>query len=638
MRRGLRAAAALATLSLCLSAALSATLAAPARAADGDTAITHIEPTADGLKLLVSVPADASVSLSDVTVTVDGHAVDATAAPVGDTSGVRRTAILAIDTSNSMRGAKFEAAKAAAKQYLAAVPSDVYVGIVTFDAEVTTALPPTLDRNAATAVVDGLTLSRGTRLYDAVVAAVKAAGTKGQRSLLVLSDGADVSGTPLEKATSAISDADVLTDVVAVDQAASDSSLAALANAGKGKVLPADANALAATFDAEAQALARQVLVTATLPASITATDATVEVTLGDLSASAYGQIRQPSSTPQVAPQEPGPHVPDWAMYAGVAALGLGLLGLFVCMIPGATGGAGAMSAEQRVTAYTASARRQARRDKNRRPEREEVLAGAKSAAADLLKRNAGLEARIAARLDAAGSELKPAEWLLVHAGVAVLVTVVGLLLGKGNPVLALVFLAVGVAGPWVYLGMRRNARRKAFAQALPDTLQLISGSLAAGLSLGQSLNTVVENGVEPVAGEFRRVLVESRLGVSLDDALEGVADRFDSRDFDWVVMAIRIQRQVGGNLAELLDTVAATMREREYLRRQVAALSAEGKLSAWVLGLLPPLFTLYLAMTNWSYVSPLFTDPRGLVMLVGGALWLAVGVFWMSRLVKVEV
>ena len=108
-----------------------------------------------------------------------------------------------------------------------------------------------------------------------------------------------------------------------------------------------------------------------------------------------------------------------------------------------------------------------------------------------------------------------------------------------------------------------------------------------------------MREGAEPIASEFRRVLVETRLGVSLEDALEGVAERFDSKDFEWVVMAIKIQRQVGGNLAELLDTVAATMREREYVRRQVAALAAEGKLSAWVLGGLPPLFMLYLLLTQ---------------------------------------
>ncbi|MEQ4500960.1 type II secretion system F family protein, partial [Nocardioides kribbensis] len=141
-----------------------------------------------------------------------------------------------------------------------------------------------------------------------------------------------------------------------------------------------------------------------------------------------------------------------------------------------------------------------------------------------------------------------------------------------------------------------------------------------------------------PVASEFRRVLVEVRLGVSLEEALESVAERFESKDFEWVVMAIRIQRQVGGNLAELLDTVAGTMREREYMRRQVAALAAEGKLSAWVLGLLPPLFLVYLVLTNGDYVKPMFTEPLGWLMLGGAGLILGLGVFWMSRLIKVEV
>jgi tight adherence protein B len=131
---------------------------------------------------------------------------------------------------------------------------------------------------------------------------------------------------------------------------------------------------------------------------------------------------------------------------------------------------------------------------------------------------------------------------------------------------------------------------------------------------------------------------METRLGVPLEDALEGVAERFESKDFEWAVMAIRIQRQVGGNLSELLATVAATMREREYVRRQVAALAAEGKLSALVLGGLPPLFLFYLLLTQRSFVMPLFTDPRGWVMLGFGVVWLGVGVFWMSRLIKVEV
>jgi tight adherence protein B len=255
-----------------------------------------------------------------------------------------------------------------------------------------------------------------------------------------------------------------------------------------------------------------------------------------------------------------------------------------------------------------------------------------------MLKRNKSLEQKIAIRLEGAGSNWRPAEWLLFHAAIFVGVSILGLVIGGGNLILGLVFMSLGALGPWMYLGFRRKRRKKKFESGLPDTLQLMSGSLAAGLSLAQSVDTIVREGPEPIASEFRKVLIETRLGLSLETALQGVADRFQSKDFDWAVMAINIQRQVGGNLAELLNTVAATMREREYIRRQVAALAAEGKLSAYVLGGLPPAFLLYLLLANRTYVIVLFQRPLGIAMLVGGAMILSVGIFWMSRVVKVEV
>jgi tight adherence protein B len=299
------------------------------------------------------------------------------------------------------------------------------------------------------------------------------------------------------------------------------------------------------------------------------------------------------------------------------------------------------MSTEERVRQYADRAGRGAPTVAGAvqpiRPE-QTALASAKEAAGAVLKRNAGLEVRIADRLEGAGSAWRPSEWLLFHAAVFIGVSVVGLLLGRGSLIVGLVFMAFGVFGPWMYLGWKRRSRKKKFESGLPDTLQLMSGSLAAGLSLAQSVDTIVREGTEPIAGEFRKVLVETRLGLSLETALQGVADRFHSKDFDWVVMAINIQRQVGGNLAELLNTVAATMREREYIRRQVAALAAEGKLSALVLGALPPGFLLYLLLANHDYVIVLFTTPLGLLMLVGASIILSVGIFWMSRIVKVEV
>jgi tight adherence protein B len=323
-------------------------------------------------------------------------------------------------------------------------------------------------------------------------------------------------------------------------------------------------------------------------------------------------------------------------MYAGVGALGLGLLGLLVLLVPYER----RLSTEQRVQQYAARAGSGAPASAPviaSRPE-ESALEGAKTAAASVLRRNVSLEQKIAQRLDGAGSALRPAEWLLIHTAIFIGFCAAGLLVGGGNLIVGLVFLVIGALGPWMYLGFRRKRRKKKFESALPDTLQLMAGSLAAGLSLAQSVDTIVREGSEPITSEFKRVLVETRLGLSLEDALQGVADRFQSKDFDWVVMAINIQRQVGGNLAELLNTVAGTMREREYIRRQVAALSAEGKLSAYVLGGLPPGFMLYLLLANRAYVMVLFTRPLGILMIVGGAMILSVGVFWMSRLVKIEV
>ena len=153
-----------------------------------------------------------------------------------------------------------------------------------------------------------------------------------------------------------------------------------------------------------------------------------------------------------------------------------------------------------------------------------------------------------------------------------------------------------------------------------------------------QAVDTVVREGQQPMSGELNRALIETRLGVPMEDALEGVAARMHSEDFAWVVMAIRIQREVGGNLAEVLTTVAATLRERERLRRQVQVLSAEGRLSAWILGLLPIVFAVYLVLVRPEYICLLVTEPLGWVMIIVGVILLIAGVLWLRKAIKVEV
>ncbi len=607
-----------------------------AASAAGDSAITHVETTGSGIDVLVQVPGEVTPDLSGVKVTIGGTTVDAKAQKASGTTSVRRVSVLTIDVSNSMRGARFAAAKQAARAYLESVPADVAVGIVTFASEVTAALQPTTDRAQATAVLDSLKLSKQTRLYEGVEQAVALAGTEGQRSLLVLSDGADTTDTELDGVLGSISGSGVLVDVVSLDAEAVADPLARIATAGNGRVVVADSEDLRATFAAEAEVLSRQVLVSAPLPEGFTDSEATVTVTLptdGEtLEAEAFTQVRAAGSTTSLPAPPPSAWVlPSWAMWVGVATVGLGLLVALVMMVLSLT--PKQLTAAERVVKYTdgsgAAQEGQAQTDS---------LANAKQAAAQVLKRNATLDEKISRRLEAAGSELRSSEWLVVHTAIVIGMTLLGALIGGGGLLTGVFFLVLGVIGPWMYLGFKRGRRLKAFNAALPDTLQLMSGSLAAGLSLAQSVDTIVREGSEPMAGEFKRVLIETRLGVPLEDALEGINDRFDSKDFAWVVMAIKIQRQVGGNLAELLDTVAATIREREYLRRQVAALSAEGKMSAWVLGLLPPLFLVYLMISQPDYVKPMFSEPLGWLMLLGAATMLAVGAFWMSRLVKVDV
>ena len=166
----------------------------------------------------------------------------------------------------------------------------------------------------------------------------------------------------------------------------------------------------------------------------------------------------------------------------------------------------------------------------------------------------------------------------------------------------------------------------------------LISTSLRSGFGLPQALDAVARDAAEPAGKEFSRALAETRIGTDISDALERVATRMESTSMHWTVMAIRIQREVGGNLAETLRTTAGTLRERESLQRQVSTLSAEGRLSAYILIALPIFIFIYMTRVNYGYVSLLWTTTVGLVMSVGGLVALGVGILWMRQVVKIEV
>jgi tight adherence protein B len=266
----------------------------------------------------------------------------------------------------------------------------------------------------------------------------------------------------------------------------------------------------------------------------------------------------------------------------------------------------------------------------------EKVASAAVSGVARLLGSNT--EQRLALRLDLAGIVRTPAEWVVLGCSASLLIAVLLTLLTQ-SPLLGILAGAlVGWLGMRLIVSVRISRRRAAFADQLPDVFQLVAGSLESGFSLPQALDAVVREDTQPAAGEFSRALAETRIGSDVEDALERVAGRMDSTDLRWTVMAIRIQRSVGGNLAEVLRNTVDTMRERGQLRRQVRALSAEGRLSAYVLIALPLLLGVWMFFTRGSYMRPLYTTPLGLAMLIGGTLLMMVGIVWMRRVIKVEV
>jgi Flp pilus assembly protein TadB len=247
-------------------------------------------------------------------------------------------------------------------------------------------------------------------------------------------------------------------------------------------------------------------------------------------------------------------------------------------------------------------------------------------------------EPRLARRLDHAGISRPPAEWALL--GVCVCVaTAAFFTVVIGNVFFGVI---VGALVGWVLmrlvLSVKISRRRAAFDEQLPTVLQLVAGSLQTGLSLAQALDTVVREDAQPASGEFARALAEVQLGVELDLALDGVADRLSSADLRWVIMAIRIQRETGGNLAEVLRNTVATMRERAYLRRQVRSLSAEGRLSAYVLVAMPFVVGGWLLYSNPTYMHPLVSTFFGVAMLLIASVLVIIGALWMRNLIKVEV
>jgi tight adherence protein B len=184
----------------------------------------------------------------------------------------------------------------------------------------------------------------------------------------------------------------------------------------------------------------------------------------------------------------------------------------------------------------------------------------------------------------------------------------------------------------------RANRQRQLFAEQLPDNLQVLASALRAGHSLVGALSVVVDDSAEPSRSEFKRVIADEQLGVPLEDAIEVVAERMQSRDLSQVGLVAALQHETGGNTAEVLDRVADTVRERFELRRLVRTLTAQGRMSRWVLTSLPIGLLLVITLLNPDYIEPLYTNPIGRVVLVVAGLMVVSGSLVIRKIIDIKV
>lgn len=243
---------------------------------------------------------------------------------------------------------------------------------------------------------------------------------------------------------------------------------------------------------------------------------------------------------------------------------------------------------------------------------------------------------RLQEKLRRAGLRVLPAEFTSFQAASALGGVALSLLLLGGA--LWPLFGVLGFMAPHIWLSRRADKRSKQLEQQLPDALALMANSLRSGFSFLQAMDVVAKEMPEPINREFSQVLRENRVGIALEEALTTMARRVGSQDLDLAVTAVLIQRQVGGNLAEVLDKIAETIKDRIKLLGQVRTLTTQGRMSGWIIGALPAVLAVVFYLINPGYMGPMFTHPAGWFMLAIAGMMEFIGMMVIRKMVHLEV
>lgn len=548
--------------------------------------------------------------------------------------------VVALDTSGSMlQGDRIGAAKQAATTFIEQLPESARAGLVSFDDEARVLQKPGADRQAILDDIAALEAKPDgeTALWDGLITSAREVVGAELPIVVVLSDGEDtVSAATQDRAGDAFSNTGVTlyavaiesssTDLLALEQTAArvDGQFFDTQNVGELDALYSDiAGRLASRYELvypTTKAYERDVVISVASEGDLAAF-ATVSVGTG---APAVPELV--SDTPQVL------NIPEGAVLGTVPAPTPGFLGGAGSIWIGAGLMFAAMAIFGLLVAWPA---REIRLDTAAGVDRVTGINSSLTSAADRLVAKRDGDGALDRALDAAGINLRPGEYLVLTVGVVLAVTIVASLLG--GAIVAIPLALITALGGFVLLSVRAGRRRARFAEQLVDTLNILGGGLRAGRGLPQALELVAEESSDPTAGQFQRVVFETRVGRDMTASLVNVADRMDSADMKWVARAIDINRELGGDLTETLDNVIETIRDRQRVARQIQALSAEGRASGWVMIALPIAVFFFQLWRTPDSALLLLQEPLGRLMLGIAVLGVVIGHFWIRRLVQLK-
>lgn len=553
--------------------------------------------------------------------------------------GREKSVVLAVDRSQSMAGKKLADATAAAQTFVSAKdPSDT-IEVMAFGHDPVTLTRFSSATSDADAALGGVTVDphSGTALWDTIVQAAHALRRQVQPGhvIVVVTDGADVSSTAtLDDAVHAALDAHAPVYAVGIaGRGYTPGPLRELAERTGGAYLEASSSAqLTRLYASLAEELTRTwqlTYLTSARPGDRIRLAVTVpgEGTVArTVSVETAGVAGAPAATSPAL-------LPASAWRSGLAPLvvggAVGLLTLLACVFLAASRSGNRLSARLAPHVGPVPSRGKVRVRRENRSLLRIVFAATEGAFSNIRQFRA-----LQRLLTRADMPLLAAELLYICVGVGFVVGLISAFAGA-PALVTLLLLAVGASLPILWVSAKARARMKAFDNQLPDLLITIAASLKAGHSFRHAIQAVVDEGAEPSAKEFRRVLNETRLGRPMDDALAEMSERIGSKNLAFVLTSVTIQRQIGGSLAGLFDMVAETVRQRQQFARKIRGLTAMGRMSAYVLVALPVLLGLALTALSPDYMQPLWHSTTGHELLALSIAMLAVGSLILRKIVS---